>query len=134
MTTRWWHLAAAVIIVSTLHLQAGDLDFSDPANQPPIPPGAVGYPSRDPNLDVLPGFQNPPPGLRRGGVLLVAGRSAHQGAALMAAGSAGRQGQSARCRSTTRTATRVGRAPWLTYASDPPLFLRPTGGTFSAGS
>ena len=34
----------------------------DPSNAVPVPPGASGYPSRDPNLDALPGFQNPPPG------------------------------------------------------------------------
>ena len=40
----------------------GDLKFSDPAGQLQPPPGAAGYPSRDPNLDVLPGFVKPPPG------------------------------------------------------------------------
>jgi hypothetical protein len=43
-------------------LAAGDLRFSDPANQPPAVRTAVGYPSRDANLDALPGFRNPPPG------------------------------------------------------------------------
>jgi hypothetical protein len=39
-----------------------DLDLGDPATLPPPRAGAVGYPSRDPNLDALPGFANPPPG------------------------------------------------------------------------
>ncbi len=43
-------------------LIAGDLRFSDPANQPPAVRNAVGYPSRDAHLDALPGFQKPPPG------------------------------------------------------------------------
>ena len=43
--------------------RAGDLDFSDPVNVLPAPPdGSAGFPSRDPNLDALPGFRNPPPG------------------------------------------------------------------------
>jgi hypothetical protein len=37
-------------------------DDADPANLPPPPAGALGYPSRDPNLDALPGFLRPPPG------------------------------------------------------------------------
>ena len=40
----------------------GDLAFGDPARQPPPPAGAVGYPSREANLDALPGFVKPPPG------------------------------------------------------------------------
>ena len=41
---------------------AGDLGFSDPARLPPPPAGAAGFPSREPDLDVLPGFRKPPPG------------------------------------------------------------------------
>lgn len=41
---------------------AGDLSFGDPANTPRPPSWAVGFPSRSPNLDVLPGFQKPPQG------------------------------------------------------------------------
>ncbi len=41
---------------------AGDLAFSDPANTAPAPSWAIGVPSRDPHLDVQPGFRNPPPG------------------------------------------------------------------------
>lgn len=40
----------------------GDLAFSDPAQLPPPPKHAVGYPSRSPQLDALPGFVKPPPG------------------------------------------------------------------------
>lgn len=41
---------------------ADTLAFSDPANVPPTPPDAVGFPSREADLDALPGFRNPPPG------------------------------------------------------------------------
>jgi hypothetical protein len=41
---------------------ADPLAFSDPANTPPPPAHAIGFPSRDPQLDVVPGFRNPPPG------------------------------------------------------------------------
>ena len=43
------------------HLFAQDLLLSDPARLTP-PKGALGYPSRAADLDVLPGFQNPPEG------------------------------------------------------------------------
>ncbi|MFA6290938.1 MAG: glycosyl hydrolase, partial [Victivallales bacterium] len=39
-----------------------NLEFSDPANVQPPPSWAVGQISRSPDLDVLPGFQNPPAG------------------------------------------------------------------------
>ena len=42
--------------------RAGNPDFSDPVNAVPAPPHASGYPSRDANLDALPGFRSPPPG------------------------------------------------------------------------
>ena len=41
---------------------ADPLSLGDPADMPAPPPHAVGFPSRDPNLDALPGFRNPPPG------------------------------------------------------------------------
>jgi hypothetical protein len=44
------------------HVWARNPDFSNPAAQPAPPAGALGYPSRAPNLDVLPGFRSPPPG------------------------------------------------------------------------
>jgi hypothetical protein len=37
-------------------------DWSHPDNLPAPPSGALGFPSRDSDLDVLPGFQNPPEG------------------------------------------------------------------------
>ncbi len=39
-----------------------DPGLSDPAMRLSPPAGAIGYPSRDETLDVLPGFQNPPAG------------------------------------------------------------------------
>jgi len=42
--------------------RAADGTFADPKNFPTPPEDAIGFPSRDPNLDVLPGFRNPPPG------------------------------------------------------------------------
>ena len=41
---------------------AGNPDFSDPVNAVPVPANASGHPSRDANLDALPGFRSPPPG------------------------------------------------------------------------
>lgn len=35
---------------------------SDPARTPPPPAGSIGFADRSPDLDVLPGFRNPPPG------------------------------------------------------------------------
>lgn len=35
---------------------------ADPAQLPPVKSGAIGYPSRDVNLDARPGFASPPPG------------------------------------------------------------------------
>lgn len=40
----------------------GNPKLSDPALRPSPPAGAMGYPSRDETLDVLPGFQTPPAG------------------------------------------------------------------------
>ena len=41
---------------------AGDLALGDPRNVSPPPAHAIGFPSRDANLDVLPGFRHPPAG------------------------------------------------------------------------
>ena len=41
---------------------AQDVAFSDPANVPSPPAGAIGFADRSPTLDVQPGFQKPPPG------------------------------------------------------------------------
>jgi hypothetical protein len=63
IAARWPFLLSVPLLVGlAAALAAGDLRFSDPANQPPAVPTAVGYPSRDANLDALPGFRNPPPG------------------------------------------------------------------------
>ncbi|HPT22477.1 MAG TPA: glycosyl hydrolase, partial [Bacteroidales bacterium] len=42
--------------------QTNNVIFSDPDNLPPQPVNAIGFPSRAADLDVLPGFQNPPAG------------------------------------------------------------------------
>ena len=41
---------------------ADDLRFSDPSHVTPMPQGALGVPDRSSDLDVLPGFKQPPPG------------------------------------------------------------------------
>ena len=50
----------AEVVVAAAH--ADDLHVIDSANAVSPPQGSLGFPSRDPNLDALPGFQNPPPG------------------------------------------------------------------------
>ncbi|NUQ65268.1 MAG: hypothetical protein HUU20_22605 [Pirellulales bacterium] len=51
------------LLVATLATEAAaPLAFGDPAHTPPPPAHAIGFPSRDANLDALPGFQDPPPG------------------------------------------------------------------------
>jgi hypothetical protein len=50
------------LFASVRGIRAADLDFSDPAKLPPPPAHAIGFPSRDADLDALPGFQKPPPG------------------------------------------------------------------------
>ncbi|MBM3892663.1 MAG: hypothetical protein FJ388_26390, partial [Verrucomicrobia bacterium] len=51
------------LLTAAFAVRAADtLAFSDPANTPPPPAHAIGFPSRDANLDALPGFQKPPPG------------------------------------------------------------------------
>ena len=45
---------------------AGEPLSHDPVTAVAPPAQANGYPSRDPTLDVLPGFQNPPPGYGQG--------------------------------------------------------------------
>jgi len=53
-----WAIAGSSICV-----RAAEVDVRDPAIAVPAPPaGALGFPSRDADLDALPGFQNPPPG------------------------------------------------------------------------
>ncbi len=50
------------LLLAPLLARAGDLAFSDPAKVAPPPAHAIGFPSRDADLDALPGFQQPPPG------------------------------------------------------------------------
>ncbi len=52
-------LLTAVVLAS---VAAEDPGLSDPAAQPAPPARALGYPSRAPDVDVSPGFRNPPPG------------------------------------------------------------------------
>ena len=54
-------LLLALLAANDVHAD-DPLAFSDPANTPPPPAHAIGFPSRDANLDALPGFQKPPPG------------------------------------------------------------------------
>lgn len=54
-------LAMAALLFA-LPAAAGDLEFSDPANLPPPPPDAPGFPASDAGLDALEGFASPPPG------------------------------------------------------------------------
>ena len=101
--------------------RAGDLAFSDPANTPPLPPWAIGFPSRDPNLDALPGFTNPPPGYGEVafywwlGDPLTKERLTWQMDQLAGKGVMGLQINYAH-------SDQGGRTWGLTYPSDPPLF------------
>lgn len=54
-------LALLAILFSSF-ARAQDLSLGDPANVPPPPAHAIGFPSRAPDLDALPGFKTPPPG------------------------------------------------------------------------
>lgn len=49
-------------MVLSQSVKAGDPDFSDPAKTVQAPAHSPGFPSRNPNLDVLPGFKTPPAG------------------------------------------------------------------------
>ena len=51
-----------VAVVGTQLAWAGDLAYSDPNQGSPPPAGAIGLSDRSSDLDVLPGFRNPPPG------------------------------------------------------------------------
>jgi len=53
---------AVLVVVAPVVSYGGDPKLGDPARQPPPPAGAKGYPSREADLDALPGFRNPPPG------------------------------------------------------------------------
>lgn len=54
---------ALCVPMAAMPARSDDLASGDPANAMPTPPdGSPGFPSRDPNLDALPGFRDPPPG------------------------------------------------------------------------
>jgi len=53
---------ASVLLLGLVAARGGDLAFSDPAKIAPPPAGAIGFPSRAVDLDVLPGFRQPPQG------------------------------------------------------------------------
>jgi len=55
-------LVSAWLALTSITARAGDLGFSDPGKVAPPPKGAIGFPNRDANFDVLPGFKNTPPG------------------------------------------------------------------------
>lgn len=101
------------------------LPFSDPAHTPPPPAHAIGFPSRAPDLDVLPGFRQPPPGYGEVafywwlGDPLTKDRLAWQLEQLAAAkGVMGLQINYAH-------ADRGGKSWGLTYPSEPALFSNP---------
>ncbi len=115
--------ATGVAFLWTASAFAGDLNFSDPAKQPPPPANARGYPSRDPHLDVLPGFRTPPEGYGEVafywwlGDPLTKDRITWQLDQLKDKGIAGLQVNYAH-------SDKGGQSYGLTLASDPPLFSR----------
>ena len=119
MRTRF--ATAGVLMLFAFLLHAGEPDFSDPARLPPPPAGAAGYPSRDPALDALPGFANPPAGYGEVafywwlGDPLTRERLTWQLDQLAGKGVAGLQVNYAH-------SDRGGRSYGLTLPSDPPLF------------
>jgi hypothetical protein len=101
--------------------RSGDPWWSDPASVPAPPSGAVGFPDRSPNLDVLPGFRSPPPGYGEVafywwlGDPLTKERLAWQLEQLSGKGVMGLQINYAH-------SDQGGRSYGLTFPSDPPLF------------
>jgi hypothetical protein len=93
----------------------------DPAGSPGPPPHAIGFPSRAPDLDVLPGFKDPPPGYGEVafywwlGDPLTKERLSWQLDRLAGKGLMGLQINYAH-------SDRGGSSWGLTYPSDPPLF------------
>jgi len=61
-TLSWRPVVGAFLGLAAGTIFGADLDFSDPAGVSPPPSWAVGQISRAPDLEVLPGFQKPPPG------------------------------------------------------------------------
>ena len=62
MTARTLLLIVLNLVLVGSAGRAADGSFADPKNLPAPLDSAIGFPSRDPGLDALPGFQNPPPG------------------------------------------------------------------------
>lgn len=114
-------LAAFAVLSSALAGEPDPSDPSDPALAPAPPPGAVGFPSRAPDLDVRPGFVDPPPGYGEVafwwwlGDPLRRDRLEWQIERLAGKGVMGLQVNYAH-------SDRGGRSWGLTYPSDPPLF------------
>jgi hypothetical protein len=114
-----WLAAGLFLLAGTA--RAGDPAYGDPDRLPPPPANAIGYPSRDPDLDVRPGFVNPPAGYGEIafywwlGDPLTKERLTWQLDQLAGIGIFGLQINYAHSDS--------GGQKWgLTYASDPPLF------------
>jgi len=62
-SSKMWMLQSAILLVLASAARSAEPSVcADPVNAVPPPSQAPGYPSRDPGLDVLPGFQNPPRG------------------------------------------------------------------------
>ncbi len=103
---------------------AGDLEFGDPGNVLPPPPHAIGFPSREADLDVRPGFARPPAGYGEVafywwlGDPLTRERLQWQIDQLAGKGVSGLQINYAH-------SDQGGRSWGLTYPSDPPLFSEP---------
>jgi hypothetical protein len=120
------HLAGVGLLGLLLSAPAigGDLGFGDPRSVPPPPAHAIGFPSRDPDLDVRPGFQSPPPGYGEVAFYwwlpdpLTRERLQWQIDQLAGKGVCGLQINYAH-------SDEGGRSWGLTYPSDPPLFSEP---------
>ncbi len=103
---------------------AGDFDAGDPKNVPSPPPHAIGFPSRDADLDVRPGFARPPAGYGEVafhwwlGDPLTRERLQWQIDQLAGKGVSGLQINYAH-------SDQGGRSWGLTFPSDPPLFSEP---------
>ena len=80
--------------------------------------GGTGLPSRAPDLDVMPGFKNPPPGYGEVPFWWWTGDPLDADRMIVQLGSCTRKG-SAACRSTTRITIPTG---WLTDQDAPAIF------------
>ncbi|MCX6344670.1 MAG: glycosyl hydrolase [Armatimonadetes bacterium] len=113
-------LFVAILLAVCSESHASD---ADPANLPKQRAGAIGYPSRDPNLDALPGFVEPPAGYGEApfywwlGDPLTKERLAWQLEQFKGMGISGLQINYAH-------SDQGGNSWGLTYPSDPPLFSK----------